>query len=50
MSEGVVASQKKNVIDIFVEWERGLEANCEWLWNTVSLLQVIARKEKKEGR
>ena len=56
MNEGVavavVVSQKKNVNDIFVEGV-GMRANsdwCEWLWNTVSLLQVIARKEEKEGR
>jgi len=34
--------------------KRNVMANsdwCEWLWNKVSLLQVIARKaKKKEGR
>ena len=39
---GCKPKKKRNVI-ANSDWS-------EWLWNTVSLLQVIARKGKKEGR
>lgn len=54
MAVVVDASQKKNVIDIFVGkvWGGGepITTDANGFGNTVSLLQVIARKEKKEGR